>query len=81
MSTADPIPSEITGWERETPRRAFDMLPKVAERDDNALERRNDIPPEWVMAIIADSFGRYDVDTEEREHRTILTGRVVESRH
>ena len=33
------------------------MLPKVAERDDNALERRNDIPPEWVMAIIADSLG------------------------
>ena len=56
MSTADPSPSEITGWERERLRRAFDMLPKVAERDDNALERRNDIPPEWVMAIIADSF-------------------------
>ena len=67
----------MTDEERERLRRVFDVLPKVPIREESALERRNEILPGWVMAILEEP---YDVYTSVGEHRTILTGRMAESR-
>ena len=61
-------------------RRAFELLPKVPEHGGSVLERHNRILPEWIMAIIASPYERNEMYTPEGERRTVLVGRVPESR-
>ncbi len=70
----------IADEERSRLRRAFDLLPKVAGHGDSVRERHNDILPEWIMLVIADPYNRYEAYTLDGERRTILVGRVTESR-
>ena len=70
----------MTDAERARLRRAFDLLPKIEGHGDTALERHTDVLPEWIMQIIADPYRSDEVYTQERERRTVLAGRVPESR-
>ena len=80
MSAQDTDPTGMTDEERERLRRAFNMLPKVADHGERVFERHDQVLPEWVMQIVADPYNRTEVYTERGEMRTILTGRVSESR-
>ena len=61
-------------------RRAFDAMPKVPVHGETTPQRHSSVRPEWIMRIIADPYERYEVHTPAGERRTILTGRVPESR-
>ena len=80
MSADRPGSGELSDAERARLRRAFDLLPKVPGHGDTALVRHSDILPEWVMLIVASSHERYEAVTPGGERRTVLTGRVPESR-
>ena len=80
MSAAGPGSSGMTDEERARLRRAFELLPEVAGHRDTALERHGDVLPEWIMEIIANPYHSSEVYTQERELRTVLAGRVPESR-
>lgn len=80
MSAESPGSGGMTDAERARLRRAFELLPKVEGHGDTALERHNDVLPEWIMQIIANPYRSDEVYTRERELRTVLTGRVSESR-
>lgn len=70
----------MTDEERARLRREFDMLPKVVDHGDSALARHGDVLPEWVMLIVASPHERYESFSPRGERRTVLTGRVSESR-
>ena len=72
MNAPDSRPPGLTDAERARLRRAFELLPKV--------EGHGDILPEWIMEIIANPYRSDEVYTQEGERRTVLTGRVTESR-
>lgn len=80
MNAPDSRPPGLTGDERARLRRAFELLPKVEGHGDTALERHGDVLPEWIMEIIANPYRSDEAYTQEGERRTILTGRVTESR-
>ena len=79
MSTDNPGSGELTDEERARLRRDFDLLPKVVGHGETALERHDDIRPEWVMLIVAAPHERYDATGSRGDQRTVLTGRVPES--
>lgn len=80
MSAEVPDPGPITDEERRRLRRAFDLLPKVAGYGDRVLERHDDVLPERVCQVIAQPYERYEIYTLEGERRTVVNGRVRESR-
>ena len=80
MSAEGAYLSGMTDAERARLRRAFELLPKVEGHGDTALERHSDVQPEWIMEIIANPYHSDEVYTQDRELRTVLTGRVPESR-
>ena len=69
----------MTDEERARLRRAFESLPKIPGHGESTFERHK-IPPEWIMEIIADPYEQYEMHTPEGERRTIIIGRVPESR-
>ena len=79
MSAQDTDPTRMTDEERERLRRAFNMLPKVEGHGESALERHDNILPEWIIQIVTDPYERYETYTRGGERRTIVNGRVPES--
>ena len=61
-------------------RQAFDEMRKTPIHGETMPERHSSVRPEWIMRIIADPYERYETHTPEGERRTVLTGRVPESR-
>ena len=61
-------------------RRAFGELPKVPGHGLTMEERHSDVLPEWVMLIVGNPHELY-YQHHEGVLRTILVGRVPESRH
>lgn len=80
MSTDHPGSGELTDEERARLRQAFDRLPKVPGHGESSPVRHGDVLPEWIMQIIAHPYERNEVYTESGERRTVLNGRVSESR-
>ena len=74
------MPSGFTAEERAQLRRQFELLPKVAGHGESALGRHGDILPEWVMLIVSSPYERYEASGPRGDRRTVLTGRVSESR-
>ncbi len=61
-------------------REAFTRLPKDIGHGDSVLIRRSDVRPEWVMQVIEDPHDRYEESRPGMERRTVIVGRVSESR-
>lgn len=80
MSAESPTPERLTDEERARLRRDFELLPKIPEHGERVRERHDQILPEWVMQIIAHPYERTEVYTDVGERRTVLAGRVPESR-
>lgn len=72
--------SGMTDAERARLRRAFELLPKVPGHGEEVIYRHRDVLPEWIMEIIANPYHSSEVYTQRGERRTVLTGRVPESR-
>jgi len=66
--------------ERAKLQRAFELLPKVAGHGETSSVRHRDVLPEWIMQIVAHPHERDVVYTDSGERRTVLYGRVSESR-
>jgi hypothetical protein len=66
--------------ENERLRRAFERLPKDPSHGESVLLRHSDIRPEWVMRVIAEPHDRYEETRPGSEPKTIIVGRVPESR-
>ena len=80
MSAQNPDVPRMSDEERARLRRAFELLPKIAMHGEESLVRHSSVLPEWIMLVVADPRERYTVHTPEGERRTVLTGRVSESR-
>lgn len=80
MSAEHTSSSELTDEERARLRREFDLLPKVEGHGDTSPVRHRDVLPEWIMQIIGHPYERDEVYTDSGERRTVLNGRVSESR-
>ena len=80
MSTEEADTNHLTEEQRARLRRAFDLLPKVPHHGETVLERHDQILPEWIMQIIANPYEQMEVYTQVGERRTVLSGRVPESR-
>ena len=80
MNAQDPRPPGLTDEERARLRRAFEALPKVTGHGETSPVRHRDVLPEWIMQIVAHPYDRDEVYTDSGERRTVLNGRVSESR-
>ena len=80
MSSQHPGSPGLSDEERARLRRAFELLPKIAMHGEESLFRHSSVLPEWIMLVVADPREQYEIHTPEGERRTILTGRVSESR-
>ena len=80
MSSGDAGSGGMTDGERARLRRAFELLPKVEGHGETSPVRHRDVLPEWIMQIVAHPYERDEVYTETGERRTVLDGRVSESR-